>query len=108
MHEYRRYLVINFRVGTYETGHFVGPVLVSTPDYHRFHFWDEPDEAYLDEADYEVVRVYPLGCGQAEAQRRFAMEFAPIWSVGDLPLLPMRALPGFLPSLNHPVPVSAA
>lgn len=108
MYEQRRYLAIRFRVGTRETGHFVGPVLVSTPDYHRFHFWDEADAAYLDEADYEVVRVYPLGCGVAEAQRRFTREFPPVWSAGDAVMPVERSAPAFLPSLSHPLPVVAA
>ncbi len=48
--ELRRFLVIRFRVGSPESGYLVGPTLVSTCDYKRFHYWDEPGAATL-EAD---------------------------------------------------------
>ena len=113
MEEHRRYLVIKFRIGTCESGYLVGPVLVSTSDYHRFHFWDEPDEAYLDAGDYEVVRVYPLGCECAEAERRFTREFAPGAAAVDRVLQSecegaLFASPSFFPSFDRPPLVQTA
>jgi hypothetical protein len=75
--ELRRFLAINFRVGSLENGYLVGPVLVSTRDYKRFHFWDEPSAAVLSEDDYEVVKVYRLGLSYDEVTRLFAKDFAP-------------------------------
>jgi hypothetical protein len=71
----RQFLVINFRVGSCESGYLVGPALVSTPDYRRFHLWDEPDAAVLGEDDYEIVKVYRLGLNYDEVTRQFAKEF---------------------------------
>src|SRR5215510_9177605 len=71
----RRFLVINFRVGSRESGYLVGPALVSTRDYSWFHFWDEPGAAVLGEEDYEVVKVYRLGLSYDEVTRQFAKEF---------------------------------
>jgi hypothetical protein len=71
----RRFLVINFRVGTRESGYLVGPVLVSTCDYKWFHLWDEPSAAVLSEDDYEVVKVYRLGLTVGEVTRQFAKDF---------------------------------
>jgi hypothetical protein len=71
----RRFLVINFRVGTRESGYLTGPVLVSTRDYKRFHLWDEPSAAVLNEDDYEVVKVYRLGLTVGEVTRQFAKDF---------------------------------
>jgi hypothetical protein len=75
--ELRRFLVINFRVGSRENGYLVGPVLVSTRDYKRFHLWDEPSAAVLGEDDYEVVKVYRLGLTYDEVSRQFAKDFPP-------------------------------
>jgi hypothetical protein len=94
----RRFLVITYWVGSPTNGAFVGPVLVSTSDYHHFHFWDELDAATLRPGDYEVVKIYPLGTTFPEAERRFAQEFpsdadvtwllrdvvAPAWQWGRL------------------------
>ena len=71
----RRFLVINFRVGSRENGYLVGPALVSTRDYKRFHYWDEPSAVVLGEDDYEVVKVYRLGLTYDEATRLFALDF---------------------------------
>ncbi len=76
--ELRRFLVINFRVGTRDNGYFVGPALVSTRDYKRFHYWDEPNEAVLGEDDYEVVKVYRLGLTFDEVTRQFTIDFPPL------------------------------
>lgn len=76
--ELRRFLAIYFRVGTRENGYLVGPILASTPDYRRFHYWDEPGVAVLDEDDYEVVKVYPLGIAYDEVARQFVNDFSPI------------------------------
>lgn len=73
----RRFLVINYWVGTPAGGAFVGPVLVSTLDYHYFHFWDEQDAVMLEPADYEIVRVYRLGWSFAEIAECFKREFQP-------------------------------
>lgn len=75
--EQRRFLVINYWVGTRENGYLVGPTLVSTRDYRRFHYWDEPGYAVLAEEDYEIVKVYPLGLSYDEVARQFAQDFAP-------------------------------
>jgi hypothetical protein len=75
--ELRRFLVINFRVGTRENGYLIGPALVSTRDYRRFHFWDEPSAAVLSEDDYDVVKVYRLGLTYDEVAQRFAKDFPP-------------------------------
>ena len=61
MPELRRFLVINFRVGSRDTGYLVGPALVSTCDYKQFHLWEEPSAAVLSDDEYEVVKVYRLG-----------------------------------------------
>jgi hypothetical protein len=73
--ELRRFLVINFRVGTRQNGYLVGPALVSTCDYKQFHLWDEPSAAVLGEDDYEVVKVYQLGLTYDEVTRQFANDF---------------------------------
>jgi hypothetical protein len=78
--EQRRFLAINFRVGSRESGYLVGPVLVSTRDYTWFHFWDEPSAASLGEDDYEVVKVYRLGLTYDRVARQFAQDFSPITS----------------------------
>lgn len=75
--ELRRFLVINFRVGTRDSGYLVGPALVSTRDYQRFHYWDEPGAVVLGEDDYEVVKVYRLGVTYDEVTRQFAVDFPP-------------------------------
>lgn len=75
--EQRRFLAINYWVGTRDNGFLVGPTLVSTRDYRRFHYWDEPGYAMLAEDDYEVVKVYPLGLSYDEVVRQFMMDFAP-------------------------------
>jgi hypothetical protein len=75
--EQRRFLVINFRVGSRENGYLVGPALVSTRDYKRFHYWDEPSAVVLEADDYEVVKVYPLGMTYGEVSLLFAKDFAP-------------------------------
>jgi hypothetical protein len=75
--ELRRFLVINFRVGSRENGYLVGPTLVSTRDYKRFHYWDEPGAATLEADDYEVVKVYPLGMTYGEVSLFFIRDFPP-------------------------------
>src|SRR3954465_4684273 len=75
--EQRRFLVISFRVGTRENGYLVGPTLVSTRDYKRFHYWDEPGAVALEADDYEVVKVYPLGMTYGEVSLFFARAFPP-------------------------------
>jgi len=76
--ELRRFLVINFLVGTRENGYLVGPALVSTRDYKRFHYWDEPGAAVLEADDYEVVKVYRFGLTYDDVTRQFAKDFPPI------------------------------
>jgi hypothetical protein len=73
--ELRRFLVINFRVGTRENGYLVGPALVSTRDYKRFHFWDEPSAAVLSEDDYEIVKVYRLGLTYDQVTGQYLKDF---------------------------------
>ena len=73
----RRFLVINFRVGSRENGYLVGPALVSTRDYKRFHFWDEPSAAMLSEDDYEIVKVYRLGLTYDQVTGQYAKDFPP-------------------------------
>ena len=75
--EQRRFLVIKFRVGSRENGYLVGPTLVSTRDYKRFHYWDEPAAATLEADDYKVVKVYPLGMTYGEVSLLFAKDFPP-------------------------------
>ncbi len=75
--ERRRFLVISFRVGTRDDGYFVGPALVSTRDYKRFHYWDEPDTAVLEADDFAVVKSYPLGLTCGEASLLFVRDFPP-------------------------------
>ena len=83
----RRFLVINYWVGTPANGTFVGPVLVSTTDYWHFHFWDELDAATLGPTDYQIIKIYPSGCTLNEAQSRFVREFqsgmAVEWMLAD-------------------------
>ena len=73
--EQRRFLAINFRIGTRESGYLVGPVLVSTRDYKRFHLWDEPSAALLGEDEYEILKVYRLGLTYDQTTRLFAQDF---------------------------------
>ena len=73
--ELRRFLVINFRVGSRENGYLVGPALVSTRDYKRFHLWDEPSTAVLGEDDYEVVKVYRLGLSYDDVSQQYTKDF---------------------------------
>ena len=73
--ELRRFLAINFRIGTREGGYLVGPALVSTRDYQQFHLWDEPSAAVLGADDYEVVKVYRLGLTYDEVTRQFTNDF---------------------------------
>ena len=75
--EQRRFLVIKFRVGSRENGYLVGPSLVSTSDYKRFHYWDEPGVGTLEADDYEVVKVYPLGMTYGEVSLLFVRDFPP-------------------------------
>jgi hypothetical protein len=75
--ELRRFLVINFRIGTRENCYLVCPALVSTRDYTQFHLWDEPSAAMLGADDYEVVKVYRLGLSYDEVTRQFAKDFPP-------------------------------
>src|SRR5438105_10896223 len=75
--ELRRFLVINFRVGSHENSYLVGPALVSTCDYQQFHLWDEPSAAVLGEDDYELVKVYRLGITYDQVMRQFAQDFPP-------------------------------
>ena len=75
--EQRRFLVIKFRVGSRENGYLVGPTLVSTRDYKRFHYWDEPGVAMLAADEYEVVKVYPLGMTYGEVSLFFLRDFPP-------------------------------
>ncbi|MBK9714203.1 MAG: hypothetical protein IPO81_23290 [Kouleothrix sp.] len=71
----RRFLVINYWIGSRDDGYLDGPVLVSTVDYERFHLWDEPVAAVLGEGEYEIVKLYPRGLALDEAERRFASDF---------------------------------
>ena len=75
--EQRRFLVIKFWVGSHENGYLVGPTLVSTRDYKRFHFCDESSAAVLGEDDYEVMKVYPLGMTYGEVSLFFVRDFPP-------------------------------
>jgi hypothetical protein len=75
--ELRRFLVIKFWVGNRENGYLVGPTLVSTRDYKRFHYWDEPGAVALEADDYEVLKVYPLGMTYGEVSLFFARDFPP-------------------------------
>jgi hypothetical protein len=83
--ERRRFLVINFRIGTRENGYLIGPALVSTSDYARFHFWDEPCAAEFDADEYEIVKLYQRGLSYDEATRQFAKEFPLVFSGPWLP-----------------------
>ena len=75
--ERRRFLAINFRIGTRENGYLIGPALVSTSDYARFHFWDEPGAAEFDADEYEIVKLYQRELSYDEATRQFARDFPP-------------------------------
>jgi len=77
MTEHRRFLAINFRVGTGQNSYLVGPVLVSTRDYVQFHFWDEPFAAEFDLDGYEIIKLYPRDMSYDEASRQFTKDFAP-------------------------------
>ena len=77
MTEQRRFLAINFCVGTRQNGYLVGPVLVSTRDYVQFHFWDEPFAAEFDLDGYEIIKLYPRDMTYDEASRQFTKDFAP-------------------------------
>jgi hypothetical protein len=72
-----RFLAITFRVGSPTDGFLVGPILVSTSDYRRFRYWDEPDEVQLEPGDYEIVKIYPQGLGREVAEVLFRLDFAP-------------------------------
>ena len=74
--EQRRFLAINFWIGTRENGYLIGPALVSTSDYELFHFWDEPLAATLSADDYEIMKLYPRGLTIEEATQQFAKDFA--------------------------------
>jgi hypothetical protein len=74
--EQRRFLAINFWIGTRENGYLIGPALVSTSDYELFHFWDEPLAATLGTNDYEIMKLYPRGLTFEEATQQFAKDFA--------------------------------
>ena len=74
--EQRRFLAINFWIGTRENGYLIGPALVSTCDYELFHFWDEPLAATLGTNDYEIMKLYPRGLTFEEATQQFAKDFA--------------------------------
>jgi hypothetical protein len=74
--EQRRFLAINFWIGTRENGYLIGPALVSTCDYELFHFWDEPLAAMLGADDYEIMKLYPRGLTFEEATQQFAKDFA--------------------------------
>ena len=76
--ELRRFLVINVRIGSRESGYLVGPALVSTRDYKWFHLWDEPSAAVLGEDDYEVVKIYRLDLTYDQVMRQFAQDFPSI------------------------------
>lgn len=73
--EQRRFLAINFWVGIRTEGYPVGPVLVSTSDYERFHFWDEPSAALLGADEYEIIKLYPRGLTYDEVTRQYAKDF---------------------------------
>jgi hypothetical protein len=81
--EQRRFLVINYWIGSRDDGILDGPVLVSTRDYEHFHLWDEPYAAALSEAEYQIIELYPRGMTFEEAARRFAGEFP--WAVALMP-----------------------
>jgi hypothetical protein len=71
----RRFLAINFWIGSRENGYLIGPALVSTNDYELFHFWDEPLAAAFDMDDYEIMKLYPRGLTLEEAARQFSKDF---------------------------------
>ena len=73
--EQRRFLAINFWVGTRENGYLVGPALVSTSDYAHFHLWDEPSAAMLDVDEYEIIELYPRGLTYDAVVQQFAQNF---------------------------------
>jgi hypothetical protein len=73
--EQRRFLAINFWIGSRENGYLIGPALVSTNDYELFHFWDEPLAAAIDMDDYEIMKLYPRGLTLEEAARQFSKDF---------------------------------
>src|SRR6185295_13979401 len=73
--EQRRFLAINFWIGSRENGYLIGPALVSTCDYELFHFWDEPLAATLGADDYEIMKLYPRGLTFDEATRQFTKDF---------------------------------
>ena len=75
--EQRRFLVINFWVGSHDNGYLAGPVLVSTADFERFHFWDELSAAMLEEDEYQIVKLYPRGLTYDQATQQFAQDFPP-------------------------------
>lgn len=73
--EQRRFLAINFWIGTRENGYLIGPALVSTSDYELFHFWDESLAAALNAEDYEIMKLYPRGLSLEEASQQFSRDF---------------------------------
>ena len=73
--EPRRFLVINYWIGSCDDGYLDGPVLVSTRNYEQFYLWDEPYAADLSEDEYQIIELYPRGLTYDEASRRFDAEF---------------------------------
>ena len=74
--EQRRFLAINFWIGSRGSGYLIGPALVSTCDYELFHFWDESLAAALNAEDYEIMKLYPRGLTLEEASQQFTKDFA--------------------------------
>ena len=74
--EQRRFLAINFWIGSRDNGYLIGPALVSTYDYELFHFWDESLAAALNTDDYEIMKLYPRGLTLEEASQQFTKDFA--------------------------------
>lgn len=72
----RRFLAINFWLGSRDNGYQIGPALVSTSDYEIFHFWDESLAAALGPNDYEIMKLYPRGMSLEEASQQFTKDFA--------------------------------
>jgi hypothetical protein len=72
----RRFLAINFWLGSRDKGYQIGPALVSTSDYEIFHFWDETLAAALGPNDYEIMKLYPRGITLEEASKQFTKDFA--------------------------------
>ena len=99
--EQRRFLVINYWIGSYEDGYLDGPVLVSTRNYEQFYLWDEPYAADLSEDEYQIIELYPRGMAYDEASRRFAAEFPGV-AGGRTPGEPLTLEEALWQKVAHP------